>query len=148
MRASDADRETVAERLRRAAGEGRILAQELEERLAHALRARTYGELDALVADLPREVARPRSRTRQLARSHPLLAAMLVLAAAVVTVVVVAVVIALVVAWLALAWGIWLLVGTLFVARRGVAPRGRHYYRYGCCGWQRARQRYRYSSWT
>lgn len=54
MRASDNDREAVAERLRAAAAEGRIVAEELEERLSLALRARTYGELDALVADLPR----------------------------------------------------------------------------------------------
>ena len=53
LRASDADREQVAERLRHAAAEGRLLAEELEERLGTALSARTYGELDALVADLP-----------------------------------------------------------------------------------------------
>ncbi len=43
------------ERLRRAATEGRIAAEELEQRLTAALRARTYGELEATVADLPRE---------------------------------------------------------------------------------------------
>ena len=53
MRASDDDRERVAERLRLATGEGRLLAHELEERLAKALRARTYGELDDVVWDLP-----------------------------------------------------------------------------------------------
>jgi hypothetical protein len=53
LRASDADREHVAERLRHAAAEGRLLAHELEERMAIALRARTYGELDEVVADLP-----------------------------------------------------------------------------------------------
>jgi hypothetical protein len=53
MLASDADRERVADRLRQAATEGRILAEELEERVSRALRARTYGELDELVADLP-----------------------------------------------------------------------------------------------
>lgn len=58
LRASDADRERVAERLRKATGEGRLLAEELEERLHAALSARTYGELDAVVADLPDE-ARP-----------------------------------------------------------------------------------------
>jgi hypothetical protein len=54
IRASDEDRERVAELLRRAAAEGRLLTHELEHRLAAALRARTYGELDPLVADLPR----------------------------------------------------------------------------------------------
>jgi Flp pilus assembly protein TadB len=76
MLASDADRDRVADRLRQAATEGRILAQELEERVSRALRARTYGELDELVADLPGSGSpeRRRSRSRSLARSHPLAA--------------------------------------------------------------------------
>ena len=53
MRASDADREHIADRLRQATAEGRLLAHELDERLGTALTARTYGELDAIVADLP-----------------------------------------------------------------------------------------------
>jgi hypothetical protein len=53
LRASDSDREDVAERLRAATAEGRLLARELEERLEIAFRALTYGELDALVVDLP-----------------------------------------------------------------------------------------------
>ncbi len=53
QRASDADRDAVAERLRVAAGEGRIEPWELDERLSQAYGARTYGQLAALVADLP-----------------------------------------------------------------------------------------------
>jgi Domain of unknown function (DUF1707) len=53
LRASDAEREAVAERLRRAAGEGRLDPEELEERLGRAYAARTRRDLDALVADLP-----------------------------------------------------------------------------------------------
>jgi hypothetical protein len=53
LRASDADRERVAQRLREAAIDGRISAQELDERLGGALRAATYGELDQLIVDLP-----------------------------------------------------------------------------------------------
>jgi Domain of unknown function (DUF1707) len=53
LRASDADREGTADRLRRAAGEGRLSADELEERLEAAFAARTAGELAPLVADLP-----------------------------------------------------------------------------------------------
>jgi hypothetical protein len=53
LRASDSDREQVAERLRRATVEGRLSAEELEGRLEELYSARTYGELDALVADLP-----------------------------------------------------------------------------------------------
>jgi Domain of unknown function (DUF1707) len=53
LRASDAERDVVAERLRVAAGEGRIEPWELDERLSQAYGARTYGQLAALVADLP-----------------------------------------------------------------------------------------------
>jgi Domain of unknown function (DUF1707) len=53
QRAADTDRDAVAERLRVAAGEGRIDPWELEERLGQAYRAKTYGELAALLADLP-----------------------------------------------------------------------------------------------
>jgi hypothetical protein len=62
LRASDADREHAAERLRHAAGEGRLLAEELEDRLGGVFSARTYGQLNALVADLP--VPRERSGHR------------------------------------------------------------------------------------
>jgi hypothetical protein len=53
QRAADTDREAVAERLRVAAGEGRIEPWELDERLSQAYGAKTYGELAALLADLP-----------------------------------------------------------------------------------------------
>ncbi|TNY37161.1 DUF1707 SHOCT-like domain-containing protein [Thermomonospora catenispora] len=53
LRASDADRERVAQALREAAGDGRINLEELEERLTAAYSARTYGELEALTRDLP-----------------------------------------------------------------------------------------------
>jgi Domain of unknown function (DUF1707) len=52
-RAADSDREVVAERLRIAAGDGRIDLAELDERLGDAYAAKTYGQLEALVADLP-----------------------------------------------------------------------------------------------
>jgi hypothetical protein len=53
LRASDADREAVAERLREAAGDGRLDLEELDERLDRAFAAKTYGELAPLTADLP-----------------------------------------------------------------------------------------------
>jgi hypothetical protein len=53
LRAGDADRDAVAELLRVAATEGRIDLSELTERLGQLNQAKTYGELDALVADLP-----------------------------------------------------------------------------------------------
>jgi hypothetical protein len=53
LRVSHDDRDQVAEQLRVAAGDGRLTADELDERLETALTARTYGELDVLLADLP-----------------------------------------------------------------------------------------------
>ncbi|HEY2260400.1 MAG TPA: DUF1707 domain-containing protein [Solirubrobacteraceae bacterium] len=53
FRASDADRDGVVDRLRKAATEGRIAAEELEQRVSAALKARTYDELYATVSDLP-----------------------------------------------------------------------------------------------
>lgn len=53
MRAADSDRERIAEILRQAVAEGRLDLSELDERVAQAYAARTYGELEPLVADLP-----------------------------------------------------------------------------------------------
>jgi Domain of unknown function (DUF1707) len=53
LRASHTDRDEVVEKLRVAAGDGRLTPEELDERLETALTARTYGELAALTADLP-----------------------------------------------------------------------------------------------
>ena len=53
QRASDAEREAVAERIRAAAGDGRLDHDELEERLEAAYSARTVGELATLTNDLP-----------------------------------------------------------------------------------------------
>ena len=53
LRASDEDRERVVEILRVAAGDGRLSAAELDERLETALTARTVGELTTVTADLP-----------------------------------------------------------------------------------------------
>ena len=53
LRIGDADRERTADRLRRAAGEGRLAPEELEDRLEAAFSARTDAELAPLVADLP-----------------------------------------------------------------------------------------------
>ncbi|MYW46531.1 DUF1707 domain-containing protein [Streptomyces sp. SID161] len=53
LRASDADRERVAEVLRDAVAEGRLDMEEFEERLEAAYTARTYGELAPLTRDLP-----------------------------------------------------------------------------------------------
>jgi hypothetical protein len=52
-RAADVDRDAVAERLRIAAREGRLEPWELDDRLGRAYCAKTYGDLETLVADLP-----------------------------------------------------------------------------------------------
>ncbi|MEU6506576.1 DUF1707 domain-containing protein [Streptomyces sp. NPDC046942] len=57
LRASDADRERVAEVLRDALAEGRLDMAEFEERLEAAYKARTYGELTPITRDLPAATA-------------------------------------------------------------------------------------------
>ena len=59
MRASDADRDRVVDVLRDAAGDGRLTADEFEERMEAALSSRTLGELAALTADLGPGPGRP-----------------------------------------------------------------------------------------
>jgi hypothetical protein len=58
LRASDADRERVADQLRQASGEGRLTVDELDERLTSCYSARTVNELSRLTADIvPRDPA-------------------------------------------------------------------------------------------
>jgi hypothetical protein len=60
LRASDADRERVADVLRLAAGDGQLTMEELDDRLGETYAARTRDELEALTADLqPADDARP-----------------------------------------------------------------------------------------
>jgi hypothetical protein len=61
LRASDTDRERVAEVLRDAAGHGRISMDELDERLEAVYAARTYGELVPITRDLPADDAAPQT---------------------------------------------------------------------------------------
>ena len=73
MRAGDSDRELVVTQLREHGAAGRLSVDELEERVTAALGARTFGDLRALVEDLPslpdtrrREVRSKRRRTEAL----------------------------------------------------------------------------------
>jgi hypothetical protein len=59
LRASDADREHVAQLLGRAFAEGRLSTEEHSERLEAAYAAKTMGDLRPLLADLPVEFAPP-----------------------------------------------------------------------------------------
>ena len=54
LRASDADRERVADRLRTSHTEGRLDITEFQQRLDRCYEAKTYAELGELVSDLPR----------------------------------------------------------------------------------------------
>lgn len=61
VRASDAERDAVVERLNSATSEGRLTLDEFSDRVAGALAARTRGDLDRLVRDLPSPSAGYRS---------------------------------------------------------------------------------------
>jgi hypothetical protein len=66
LRASDADRERVAEQLRDALAEGRLDMEEFEERLEATFKARTYKELAPITRDLPgSEAVAPLSMVKQ-----------------------------------------------------------------------------------
>ena len=70
MRAADADRDRVVECLNMAYSEGRLSKDEYDGRLENALSARTYGDLDQLVTDLPAARATavtPVAKTNELA---------------------------------------------------------------------------------
>src|SRR5437763_3508302 len=57
LRAADADRERVGDRLRQSHAEGRLDMAEFQQRLERCYRAKTIGELGELVRDLPRQAA-------------------------------------------------------------------------------------------
>jgi Domain of unknown function (DUF1707) len=71
MRAGDSDRQAVAEALKLALDEGRLDLAEYDERLQRAYAAKTYGDLDGLLDDLPATAVTPRPaaapETRQAA---------------------------------------------------------------------------------
>ncbi|MFE6334572.1 DUF1707 domain-containing protein [Streptomyces sp. NPDC057806] len=53
LRASDADRDRIADILREALAEGRLTAEEHSERVEGVLAAKTVGELEVFIKDLP-----------------------------------------------------------------------------------------------
>ena len=120
LRASDADRDAVAERLRHAAVEGRLEPDELEERLHAALRAGTYGDLQRLLTDLP---AKPMAWERHRAEAMPAARTALAVAMRVVlTLALVAIVVtvaALMTAW----WILWVVVWFGLCGRRSSVAR-------------------------
>ncbi|MFJ5835445.1 DUF1707 domain-containing protein [Streptomyces shenzhenensis] len=59
LRASDADRDRIADILREALAEGRLTADEHAERVEGVLNAKTVGELEVFIRDLPAAHGRP-----------------------------------------------------------------------------------------
>ncbi|MBA0052256.1 DUF1707 domain-containing protein [Streptomyces sp. AJS327] len=71
-RASDSEREEIAELLRTAVEDGRLDAGEFRDRLDTAYAARTRGELDALVGDLsPASASAPSAPVADADPPHP-----------------------------------------------------------------------------
>ena len=64
LRASNADRDHAIALLKTAFIEGRLTKDEYDTRVGHALTARSYSDLDALVADLPAPPAHPAPEAR------------------------------------------------------------------------------------
>jgi hypothetical protein len=88
VRASDAERDEIAQRLHVAAGDGRLTLAELDERLAIVYAARLRDELAEPVGDLPAPVA-PGPPARRFAGDGLLLTVHAVLVVAVVVAVLV-----------------------------------------------------------
>lgn len=87
LRASDADREEAAGRLRKGHAEGRLDLAEFQERLERCYECKTIGQLSDLVSDLPRPVERIEpGRLARLSPARwpllPILIALFVVAAA------------------------------------------------------------------
>jgi Domain of unknown function (DUF1707) len=120
VRAADSDREAVTERLRTAAAEGRLEPDELEDRLHTALRARTYGELDRVLSDLPARVAWDRRIAVGLPSARTAIAVAIRVSVALMVLALVLVDAALTVAW----WLVWVLMRAHAYAagRLGVQP--------------------------
>jgi Domain of unknown function (DUF1707) len=72
IRASDADRQQVIDRLRAALDEGRLKIEEYVDRMGLASQAVTYGDLAPLCADLPDSGAVARPEPRPPAPTAPL----------------------------------------------------------------------------
>jgi hypothetical protein len=127
LRASQDERDRVVDWLRTHAGEGRLELDELEERVELALRARTRGDLAALLRDLPRLPGREHSRGRRaVARASaamallPLLAAIVLFSAAPPMI----------------AWMGWPILGFWFFAGLPASSLG-----FAWCGWSKRRRR-------
>ncbi|WP_162606435.1 DUF1707 SHOCT-like domain-containing protein [Jiangella asiatica] len=71
LRASDADRERVADVLRQAASDGRLSLTELEERIDALYAAKTYADFEPVVRDLPGDIPLPPVVRPPAVRANP-----------------------------------------------------------------------------
>jgi hypothetical protein len=116
LRASDADREATAERLRQHHIEGRLDQDEFQARLDSCFAAKTVGELAELTRDLPAGPARRGSGARTnfslfgWLRMVPIVPIILAIVAIHLLVAVVS--------------GLWILIGLFFLARFAICRRG------------------------
>jgi hypothetical protein len=69
LRASDHDRDQVADRLREALAEGRLTTDEHAERIEAVYAAKTYADLAPIIADIPGPAGTPSAAEPELARS-------------------------------------------------------------------------------
>jgi hypothetical protein len=142
LRASDADREQAAARLREASTEGRLAADELEQRLGAALSARTYGELDSVLSDLPV----PASGRRRRSREHGWVGPVVALTIAVPVALAVAAAVVLAVTGVMATWVLWVAVGWWVFGRRRRFYGARYVRSPRACGPWRASDRRLHSS--
>jgi hypothetical protein len=114
-------------------GEGRLLAEELEERLEAVFAARTYGELDAVVADLPTPRPRRQPARRQLSVTHVVVGGALVMFVLPVLIAMVIAVAVIAFTGFAAAWVLWLAIAWFVFGHRRVryaSRRGPHWTRF------------------
>ncbi len=116
LRASDADREATADRLRQHHTDGRIDPEEFQERLDRCYAAKTVGELSELTRDLPADPARRGSGART---SFGLLGGLRMIP--ILPIIVAIVAIHLIVGVIS---GLWILIPLFFLARFAICRRG------------------------
>jgi hypothetical protein len=71
MRAGDGDRQAVAEKLKTALDEGRLDLHEYDERLQRTYSAKTYGDLQNLLTDLPGTIPAAHSQVQPVGSGSP-----------------------------------------------------------------------------
>jgi Domain of unknown function (DUF1707) len=74
LRVSDAERDTVAAELAEHLKDGRLQLAEFDERISQAIGARTRGDLDGLLSDLPRLIPPQPPATHRTRMPFPLVA--------------------------------------------------------------------------